>query len=199
MELTQDIFAGASAIIFDCDGTLIDSAPVYVKAWAAAFAAVGGQMDEGWYRERNGLSEGVLIEAFERETGLKLDHSKVVRLMRDAYLKSIEGLAEISLIANIARRQKGRIPLAVASGGPAGIVRPSLEHLQLDHLFDKIVTLDDVGVPKPEPDLFLYAAELVGVPPQLCVVFEDSEPGLLAAQRAGMRSIDVRVHVSIDS
>jgi beta-phosphoglucomutase-like phosphatase (HAD superfamily) len=183
---------GAKAVIFDCDGTLIDSAPVYGKAWAEGFASGGGRMADDWYRARNGLSEHILMDAFEQASGLKLDRDQVVARMRDAYLENMEALSEISMIANIARKNVGKLSMAVASGGPAAIVLPSLRHLKLDTLFDVIITLDDVGVPKPAPNLFTEAARRLKSEPADCVVLEDSDQGITAAGKAGMRCFDGR-------
>lgn len=192
MDASDERLTRAGALIFDCDGTLVDSAPVYAKAWAAGFADAGGRMDEAWYLARNGLSEHVLMEAFERHSGLTLDRAGVVARMRAAYVEQMGLLREIALVAAVARAFHGRKPMAVASGGPAALVRPSLERLGLAGLFDAVVTLDDVGVPKPAPDLFLHAAGLLRVAPAACLVFEDSDTGLEAAHRAGMAAIDVR-------
>ena len=191
MELERALY-GAKAIIFDCDGTLVDSAPVYGKAWAAGFARGGGRMADDWYRDRNGLSEHILIDAFEQVSGLKLDREQVIAHMRNAYLENIGALSEISMIASIARKNVGRLAMAVASGGPAAIVVPSLRHLKLDTLFDAIITLDDVGVPKPAPNLFIEAARRCNIEPADCVVLEDSDQGITAAAKAGMRCFDVR-------
>jgi len=184
------------ALIFDCDGTLVDSAPVYLRAWASGLASSGKTLDETWYRERYGFSEEVLMRAFEQVHGVTLNYASVVQRMREAYFENMDALAEYPAVTAIVRREYGRIPLAVASGGPGLIVRASLAHLDLSHFFDSIVTLDEVGVPKPAPDLFLHAAECLGVPPENCLVFEDTDTGLTAAQAAGMRCIDVREGVS---
>ena len=191
MEL-EHAFYGAKALIFDCDGTLVDSAPVYGKAWAAGFASSGGRMADDWYRDRNGLSEHILMDAFEQVSGLKLDREQVIAHMRNAYLENMEALSEISIVASVARKNVGRLPMAVASRGPAAIVVPSLRYLKLDTLFDAIITLDDVGVPKPAPNLFIEGARRINIEPADCVVLEDSDQGIAAATKAGMRCFDVR-------
>lgn len=180
------------ALLFDCDGTLVDSAPVYLRAWAEGLATSGKNLDEDWYRERYGLSEQSLMEAFEQAHAIKLDRATVAARMRQAYFTHIAALAECPATTAIVRREHGRIPLAVASGGPGMIVRASLEHLGLTPFFDTIISLDEVGIPKPAPDIFLHAAACLGVAPEDCLVFEDSDTGLTAAAHAGMRAIDVR-------
>jgi beta-phosphoglucomutase-like phosphatase (HAD superfamily) len=179
-------------LIFDCDGTLVDSAPLYAKAWGAGFAVAGAVMGDDWYHAHNGLSEHVLMQSFEDASGLTLDRSATIATMREAFLAKLTVLREIAAVADIARAAKGVMPLAVASGGPRAIVEPSLTHTGLADLFCTIVTLDDVGVPKPQPNLFLEAARRLGLEPALCLVLEDSIIGFKAAEAAGMRWIDVR-------
>ena len=82
-------------------------------------------------------------------------------------------------------------PLAIASGGPRVIVQRSLEITGLRHLFSAVVTADDVKHGKPSPDMFLLAAQQLGVPPEQCLVFEDAEPGIQGALAAGMKVVRV--------
>ena len=188
---TDALLAKVDALIFDCDGTLIETASLYARAWASGFALSDKHMSVDWYTARAGLSEYVLMDAFEAQHGVKLDREATVRKMRETFLKELALLREIAVVAEIARRNHGARPMAVASGGPAAIVEPSLKATGLHGLFDTVVTLDDVGRAKPEPDLFLEAARRLGVPPERCLVFEDSLQGIEAARQAGMHVIDV--------
>ncbi|MFK3817740.1 HAD family hydrolase [Pseudomonas sp. NPDC089407] len=188
----EEALLQAKALIFDCDGTLVNSFPVYSRAWAAGFALSGVSMSAHWYESRNGLSEHVLMDDFERDHGVILDRDKVVATMRNHYHENLDAfLAEITVISDIARRFSGRLPMAVASGGPREIVTRSLYALGLTPLFQTIVTFDDVLKAKPAPDLFLRAAVELGVEPRQCLVFEDSPQGIQAAHAAGMPVIDV--------
>ena len=191
MSTLQALLADARAVIFDCDGTLVDTPPLYARAWAAGFRSSGKEMPAEWYLARAGMSEHVLMDAFEAYAGLTLSRTEVVRVMRAAFLDELHALREIEAVAAIARENHGRRPLAVASGGSRAIVTATLRAIGLLPLFDTVVTLDDVGRGKPEPDLFLEAARRLGVPAGRCLVLEDSREGLEAAVRAGMRSIDV--------
>jgi beta-phosphoglucomutase-like phosphatase (HAD superfamily) len=185
------LLAKAAALIFDCDGTLIETASLYARAWASGFALSGKNMSVDWYKARAGLSEHVLMDAFEAKHGIKLDRRATVAKMRETFLNELALLREITVVADIARRHHGERRMAVASGGPAAIVEPSLKAARLHGLFDTVVTLDDVGRAKPEPDLFLEAARRLGVPPERCLVFEDSLQGIEAARQAGMHVVDV--------
>lgn len=188
---TKDLIRKTQAIIFDCDGTLVNSAPIYSTAWANGFRLSGNEMTAHWYSERKGLSEQLLINAFENEYKVRLERDEVVTVMRKTYLKNIVKLSEISSICRIAREHYGRIPLAVASSGPAELVESSLRALKLDELFTEIITQDQVTTAKPSPEIFLKAADRLGVQPEHCLVFEDSEQGFEAAKAAHMPFVDV--------
>lgn len=190
MDLTN-LPADVRALIFDCDGTLVDTSPLYARAWRAGFLSSGHEMAEAWYLERTGMSEHVLIEQFEAERGRALDGDEVVRVMREQFIADLSALEQIEAITSVAHSYRGRLPMAVASGGSRAIVSATLETTGLASLFDAVVTIDDVGRAKPEPDLFLEAARRIGVEPEHCLVFEDSREGLEAARRAEMRAVDV--------
>jgi beta-phosphoglucomutase-like phosphatase (HAD superfamily) len=187
----ENLLTEAQALIFDCDGTLVDTPAVYARAWQTAFAEAGQDMEPAWYHERAGMSEYVLLDAFEKMRDVKLDRQHVVQVMRQSALQGMEQVTEISLVADIARRFRGLKPMAVASGGPEIVVMSSLRATGLHPLFDTIVTIDAVENAKPAPDLFLEAATRLGVDPAGCLVFEDSPQGVDAAQAAGMPVIDV--------
>ena len=185
------LLAKADALIFDCDGTLIETAPLYARAWASGFALSGREMSADWYEARAGLSEYVLMDDFEALHDVTLDRDCTVTQMRETFLRELASLREIAVVAEIARRNHGERRMAVAIGGPAAIVKPSLKATGLANLFDTVVTFDDVGRAKPDPALFLEAARRLGVPPKRCLVFEDSRQGIEAAKRAGMHVVDV--------
>lgn len=179
------------AIIFDCDGTLVDTPPVYARAWAAGLRSSGTEMTTDWYLARAGMSESVLMDAFENEHAVTLSRDKVVSTMRTAFLEALPELREIAAITAIVRENHGRLPMAVASGGSREIVSATLQATGLLDFFQTVVTIDDVSRTKPAPDLFLEAARRLCVPAEQCLVFEDSREGLEAARLAGMRAVDV--------
>ena len=179
------------AVIFDCDGTLVHTPPVYADAWASGFSLSGKLMSHAWYLARAGMSEAVLIDAFEREFDVLLDRQSVIATMRSRFLQNVHNVREVRVVAATVRRLADVLPMAVASGGSREIVTATLQGTRLREYFSEVVTIDDVANPKPAPDLFLKAAALLGIEPNRCVVFEDSEQGIEAARRAGMSVIDV--------
>ncbi|WP_299482429.1 HAD family phosphatase [uncultured Roseibium sp.] len=189
----ETLLSAAHALIFDCDGTLLKTPDLYTVGWQYAFKKTGLDMDAGWYHERAGMSEHVLMDAFEAEKNMVLDRDRTVRDLRQYILENIHSVQEISKVASIARAKHRHMPMAVASGGSRQIVLASLEASGLLPLFDAIVTIDDVEHAKPAPDLFLEAASRLKTLPEACLVFEDSAQGLQAAANAGMTAIDVAV------
>jgi beta-phosphoglucomutase-like phosphatase (HAD superfamily) len=191
--MTTDLEEGSfSGLIFDCDGTLVDTAPLHYHALQVALEPQGLAMDGGWYFERVGLTPAALFDAFEEQVG-RFDRERVVREYTVAFQQGLSRLREVELIAGIARGWKGRVPMAVASNGRKLNVEATLRATGLLELFDYVVAAEDVERGKPEPDVFLEAARRMGVAAERCVVFEDSDEGLEAARRAGMDGRDIRL------
>ena len=181
-----------SALIFDCDGTLVDSAAANEKAWQQALADHGVDLTPEWYQARTGLSADALLTALETETGEPLDRQAVRAAALDAFAWLVDTVLPHAPVAAIARANHGRVPMAVASGGARVSVEASLRTTGLHPLFTAIVTKDDVQHGKPAPDIYLLAAQRLGVRPAECVAYEDTDEGVAAALTAGMRVIDVR-------
>lgn len=179
-------------LIFDFDGTLADTMPLHWAAWQE----VGARHQIPFTRERFYALAGVpsreIIRHLNREHGLSLDPETVAREKEAAYLARLAQVQPIAPLVDLARAQRGRRRLAVASGGSRRVVERVLAHLGLRELFDAVVTQDDVTRPKPAPDIFLEAARRLGLAPTECLAFEDGDPGLAAIRAAGMAAVDVR-------
>ncbi len=182
-----------AALIFDCDGTLADTMPGHFAAWTAALRASGGDITEERFYQNAGVTSAAIIEALNRDFGYGLDIPKTVERKEQMYVDALHEVKEITAVADIARAFHGKVPLAVASGGLRNVVHATLDAVGLRPLFDAVVTAEDVTHGKPAPDIFLKAAALLGVAPEGCIVYEDGDPGIVAAYAAGMRVIDVRV------
>ncbi len=180
------------ALIFDCDGTLADTMPAHARSWVATYAAAGHTVDLQRFLDLGGLSSQATIEALAQD-GYRMDMGTTQEEKEGRYLEVLHTIEEITAVADIARAHAGRVPLAVASSGWGRVVRQTLTVTGLLELFPVIVTADDVTHAKPAPDIFLLAAERLGVAPADCIVYEDGDPGLEAARRAGMRAVDIRV------
>ena len=189
MSLVPQDMAG---LIFDCDGTLVDSLPMYREGWIAALEDnLRQSVPLEWFHGHGGMSEHMVLDIIEERLGRGVDREGIITQARDGMLQQLHALREITVVADIARHYHGRLPMAVASNGSRQIVSACLRHLGLERLFDAIITIDDVENPKPAPDMFLLAAGRLALEPGACLVFEDSREGMLAATRAGMTHVDV--------
>lgn len=183
-----------SGYIFDCDGTLADSMVVHHRAWLAALAAHGATFDFHWelFTSRAGMTVSNTVRELNAQFGLSLDPEGVAVGQRQEYERFLETVQPIADVVALARQVAATRPVSVASGGERLIVRRTLELIGLAETFSIVVTAEDVTHGKPAPDMFLLAAERMGVPPAECVVFEDSVLGLQAAKSAGMAAVLVR-------
>jgi len=182
------------AVIFDMDGVIADSEPTYREAINLVLAPTGHQMSEQQYKGVIGTSVESTWRTILETFGIEGDMEDYVRrydrvlvgLLRRP-LPPLPGVRE--LLAELRRR---RLPTALATSSWKGWAEALLLATGLDGAFDAVVWRQMVGRPKPAPDLFLRAAELVGVEPARCIVVEDTAPGLEAARAAGMLAVQVR-------
>ncbi len=181
------------AILFDLDGTLIDSVYVHVLAWAEALRRGGIELSVWRIHRRIGMSGGLFVSALARETGLELTGDDVQRLAEFHALEYERMRRSITVLPGARQllhtlTQMG-VPWAIATSGAEAGARPALDLLAAPGAV--LVTRDQVRYAKPDPDLFLAAAERLGVLPGRCVVIGDSIWDLLAAQRAGALGVGV--------
>lgn len=192
LEIPPGDFAG---YLFDLDGTLIDSMPVHYKAWDAAMRkfGLGQQLDEELFYSMGGMPTTRVAELFGKHYGLTIEPLEVMEVKEQFFR---DGLAEVTVIepvADFARRVAKTHPVAIVTGGTPEVAVPSIKAAGLEDVFKIVVTPFDVpaGRGKPEPDMFLLAAQRMGVDPKRCLVFEDAEPGIRAARAAGMEVVRV--------
>ena len=180
------------ALIFDCDGTLADSMPLHWRAWDAVCKRNGIELPEERFYKLGGVPSQKILAMLKQEQGLSFDPAEISRQKEEAYLPLMAEVKLIEPVAAIAREHVGKLPMAVATGGRAKYIRPLLEGLGISDWFQAIVTSDDVKNHKPAPDTFLKAAALLGVPPEDCRAFEDTDLGMEAIRAAHMDAVDVR-------
>jgi len=181
-----------SALIFDCDGTLTNSMPVHYVCWRQTMARHGIEFDEQRFYALGGVPSDKIVALLAAEAGLTLDAAAIADEKEQAFLDTLHLLEPIAAVVEIARLHRGQKKMAVASGGFRSIVERQLAQIGVSDWFDTIVTAEDTARHKPEPDVFLEAARRLGVAPQHCEVYEDSDLGIEAARRAGMQWVDVR-------
>jgi HAD superfamily hydrolase (TIGR01509 family) len=176
------------AFLFDLDGTLIDSVYQHVLAWQEALEKSGVELSNWRIHRRVGMSGGLVVNAFTRETGQSLSAEDIARLQRlhtEAYLKQGAHIRPLpgarDLLDHLSRLL---VPWTIATSATLEGARGSLKMLGVGSEVP-VVTRDQVSHGKPDPDLFLKAAERLGVSITTSVVVGDSVWDLLAARRAG--------------
>ena len=180
-------------IVFDCDGTLADTMPLHWIAWNRIATRHGLHFPEDRFYALGGVPSRDILKLLSREQNIALDPIAVSAEKEDEYLPMLAQVQPIEAVVSVARAYHGKIPMAVASGGQKPIIEQVLVHLGIRHLFDAIVTSEDVTQQKPAPDIVLEAARRIGIAPQLCRGYEDTDLGMQAIIAAGMEAIDVRL------
>lgn len=180
------------ALIFDCDGTLIDSMPAHFVAWRATLEPLGLDFPEARFYELAGTPSDRIIRMLAAERGMEVDPMAVARRKEASFLEILDLVPPIPSVIEIVREHQGRCKLAVGSGGYRRVIVSQLQRIGLADAFDAVVTAEDTERHKPEPDVFLEAAARLGVDPERCCVYEDADLGIEAARRAGMAWVDIR-------
>ncbi len=190
LDIPPGDFAG---YIFDCDGTLVDTMPLHYRAWDRAMQQAGlkGTLSEELFYSLGGMPTRKVAATFAQHYGITLDVDDVFHHKEEFFLEMQAEMKVIKPVVDFARQLHGRAPMSVASGGPRPVVKKTLELMQIAELFPVVVTPEDVTHGKPSPEMFLLAAERMGVPPEQCLVFEDAGPGFEAAEAAGMKYVRV--------
>jgi len=182
----------ADAVIFDCDGTLVDSMPIHFLAWNRTMTEVGIELPEDRFYAMGGIPTHRIIEMLAHEQKVLVDAYATAQRKEEAFFELIHMLEPIHIIVEVAEKLRGLKPIAVASGGSRHGIEKQLRHVGILDWFDTIVCAEDTTRHKPDPDVFLESARRLGVAPEKCLVFEDAELGIEAAKRAGMDWLDVR-------
>ena len=180
------------ALIFDLDGTLADTMPVHFKACQIVCNEQGFDFPEDYFYKEAGKPTLEVFRNLVKILNKDIDGDLLGLAKEQKSLELISTVKPHKIIADLARSQKGRVPMAIGSGGQRHSVEQTLEVIGFSGFFDSIVSCDDVKSHKPHPDTFLKAAQEMGVEPKDCVVFEDGDPGIQAAKSAGMKYVDVR-------
>lgn len=174
--------------IFDCDGTLADTMSLHHSAWKQALAAAGARFDFTWdiFVSRAGMSLERTVAELSEQFSTPLDATLVAARHRSIYEALEVDVQAVPGVLEFAREVSAFAPVAVASGSIRTHVQRSLRAIGAGELFPIIITPEDVTHGKPDPEMFLLAAERMGVPPTECLVLEDGELGMEGARRAGM-------------
>ncbi|HUV69154.1 MAG TPA: HAD family phosphatase [Terracidiphilus sp.] len=179
------------AYLFDCDGTIVDSMPLHYIAWKKALGEWGCTFDEELFYAWGGKPAMEIIATLNQMQGLNMPVEALAEHKENLYFELLPQLQTIPEVLEIINAEHGRIPFAVVSGGRRNSVVSSLTAVGLLNKFHTIVGAEDYKNAKPAPDPFLLAAARLGIDPQHCLAFEDTEMGIQSTVAAGMASVKV--------
>jgi len=186
--MTGSVQRSPMAFVFDLDGTLVDSVYQHVLAWREALEAEGIELSVWRIHRKIGMSGGLFTNMLLRETGLDFSAERIIRLQRlhaEAYTRVSRHIRPLpGARALLATLTEANMPWAIATSGRMETAGPVLETLGVDLGRTPVVTRDQVRFAKPDPDLFLAAADRLNVDPGAVSVVGDSVWDMLAARRA---------------
>lgn len=182
-----------AGLIFDMDGTILDTEPTHRKAWDDVLGRYGLRYDLQAMIALNGsptwrIAQSI-IELNQADFDPHLLADEKTALVKSMLLDTVRPLP----LLDVVKAWHGRRPMSVGTGSESALAESLLNHLGVRQYFDAVVAADHVKNHKPAPDTFLLCAERMGVEPSRCVVFEDADFGLQAAKLAGMDAVDVRL------
>ncbi len=175
------------AYLFDCDGTIADSMPLHYVAWKQALAEYGcSDFPEDLFYSWGGMPVREIISTLNQRHGLAMPIDEVAHRKESLYYELLPKLTAVPEVLEQIESAHRHIPFAIVSGSTRESVTASLKVLGLADKFDVMVCAGDYKIAKPDPEAFLLAAQQLDVPPESCLVFEDTEMGIRAAAAAGM-------------
>ncbi len=182
-------------VIFDMDGVLVDSEPLYYQANQNFLRSRGIELSREEYNEFVGISAPLMWESIKTRFGLKdsveelveAENKRLYRVLEDEKLSSIEGIPE--LLEQI--RKKG-IYLSLASSSPIKVIKYITKQIGVAEYFDFVISGEEVVNGKPHPEIFLACTNRFKISPSQALVIEDSKNGIIAAKKAGMKAIGFR-------
>ncbi len=191
--LKYDITPGVKGLIFDLDGTLADTMPYHFLAWQRSAEEHDMFFSRDFMLSVMGGAAKVIAEKLCRNHGIvDMPIESIIKAKARHYDGLLPQVTIIHEVMDIAKAYQGKLPMAIGTGGGRATITKTLEHTGIGKYFDIIVAADDVAKHKPEPETFLKCAELMGIAPEDCEVFEDGDPGLIAARAGGMIATDIR-------
>lgn len=188
----------AKALIFDLDGTIANTMPNHFISWRKAVSPYGIDFNATLFMELTGMPRTATIEKLNEMFGTKMNPDKVGRVKEDHFKTLVNSTEEIVVVTDVIRKYHTILPMSIGTGSTKSGAKKTLEVINMQNYFEIVITADDILKHKPHPETFLKCAELMGVKPQNCVVFEDGILGMNAAEEAGMMVIDVNNYFKVE-
>ncbi|MEP3388137.1 MAG: HAD-IA family hydrolase [Reichenbachiella sp.] len=190
--ITIPIPSGVKGLIFDLDGTILDSMLLHHEGYNHALAPYGIDYPKDVFESRGGIPTKDTMRMIEKDYQIKdFDIEQALEMKRLFVESNLDKIQLISPVFEIIKDYQNKLPMAVGTGSNRKVVDELFERFNLSKYITHVVTATEVAQYKPHPETFLKCAELINVDPVDCVVFEDGKPGIQAAKTAGMKVVDV--------
>tara|TARA_R110001583_G_scaffold21685_7_gene82123 strand:- start:2071 stop:2673 length:603 start_codon:yes stop_codon:yes gene_type:complete len=186
-----EISKNVKGLIFDLDGTVANTMQNHFLSWREAVLPYGIDFNAELFKSLTGKPREATILKLNELFGTNMDPFVVGKIKGETFKKMVNETKEISIVADVVRKYHTVLPMSIGTGSTKNGAKKTLEVIKMQHFFDIIITADDIKNPKPHPETFLKCAELMGIAPKDCVVFEDGILGMQAAEEAGMMVVDV--------
>lgn len=188
----------AKALIFDLDGTIANTMPNHFTSWRKAVLPYGVDFNADLFLQLTGMPRKATIEKLNEMFGTNMNPDKVGKVKETHFKTLVDLTEEISVVTDVIKKYHNVLPMSIGTGSTNKGAKKTLEVIKMGSYFDIVITSDDILKYKPHPETFLKCAELMGVKPQDCVVFEDGILGMNAAEEAGMMVIDVNDYFKVE-
>lgn len=183
-----------AALLFDFDGTIADTMRAHLEAWNIALRVHNVTLSREQHIQWAGRPTREIVALLNDLHLINMSYDEISKAKELHYMQSLVEVKEIASVTEIIRHYYKKLPMAVVSGSRHKPVDTTLAHLGMTRYFDAVVCAEDYLRGKPAPDCFLTAATRLNVDPRNCLVFEDAELGVQAAQAAGMTCLRVSEH-----
>ncbi|WP_439257311.1 beta-phosphoglucomutase family hydrolase [Lonepinella sp. BR2271] len=198
--LDQNTLQHYTALIFDMDGTIIDTMPSHALAWQKVGEILGYPITGEIMYELGGATVSIIAQETMKRHNIPEQHlDEMIRLKRQFGFEMVEQNASLLPAFDIIKANFGKIPMALGTGSHGVMVDLLLDKFNLRQYFNAVVNADQVTHHKPHPETFLRCAELLNVDPTRCLVFEDADLGVQAGLAGGMDVFDVRINQIINA
>jgi len=187
----ENLHHNYDGLIFDMDGTLADTMPTHFIAWSRSMAEHGIVFPEDRFYALGGVPANKIINMLAKEQGRTVDADAIAEAKEELFLELLGEVQPVLPVKAIAEAHRGHMPMAIATGSPKWAAEKILTSLGIREWFGAVVGAECVEHSKPAPDVYLKAAELIGVDPKRCHAFEDTQLGMDSALNAGMVVINI--------
>ena len=200
MIMQYNIKPGVKGLIFDLDGTLVDSMPLNFEGWRKACESFGASIDPAFLKFHTGSPGWAIAAAIIENCRLNgtVTIEQIMKVKLEEFYRTQHLIKPVEPVVDIVRKYYGKLPMSVGTGGHREAVEKTLEVTGLRKYFSIVITANDVKQYKPHPETFMKCAEMMNIEPKYIEVFEDGDLGIQAALKAGMIATDVRSWYSSD-